>query len=202
MKSIKNRLRPFIKKCKTEIILVIIILIFPAVIGLLYHLPVGRIIEIESGDLLSFYGTAFGIFGSFITYRYSKKKQEKQREAENRPVFIVDVEKKSDIFNITITKQTDSLFTYFYLYDEFVSEKFFENFSATVIYNETDEKQAELHCDYNITMDPDIIDEKDGYPKYIQILCDDTDRYTWNCEFHKVNDCGRIYYYPRVIEIL
>ena len=49
-----------------------------------------------------------------------------------------------------------------------------------------------FHIEQREILDSDIIDEKDGYPKYIQILCEDTDRYTWNFEYHKINDCGKI----------
>lgn len=50
-------------------------------------------------------------------------------------------------------------------------------------------------------MDSDIIDT-DGYPKYIQLLCDDKDGNAWNGCYYKVKDCDKIYYYPRDFEII
>ena len=50
-------------------------------------------------------------------------------------------------------------------------------------------------------MDPDIID-RDGYPRYVQLICDDKEGNAWDCCYHKVKDCDKIYYYPRDFEII
>ena len=64
------------------------------------------------------------------------------------------------------------------------------------------EEQAEMTINrFNITMDPDIIDS-DGYPKYVQIQCEDKDSNSWNCCYYKIKNCEKVYYYPRDFEIL
>ena len=50
-------------------------------------------------------------------------------------------------------------------------------------------------------MDSEILD-KDGFPQYVQLLCDDIDGNSWNCCYYKVKDCDKVYYYPRDFEII
>ncbi|MCR4615692.1 MAG: hypothetical protein K5756_06040 [Clostridiales bacterium] len=51
------------------------------------------------------------------------------------------------------------------------------------------------------TMDSEILDS-DGFPKYVQLLCDDSDGNAWSCCYNKLHDCNNIYYYPGDIEII
>lgn len=51
-------------------------------------------------------------------------------------------------------------------------------------------------------MDDAIIDKTDGYPKYMQLLCDDVDKNEWKCEYIKIRDGRKICYYPDMIEII
>ncbi len=189
---------------KNTEILIPVMLIFPIIVGLFYALPLPRIIDIDSGDLLAYYGTVFGIMGSFFLYRSERKKEQMERQHEVKPIFTVQVktsEEFTDAFEIQIRKKSEKNFSYFYLYDEFVSEVVQNETLLRVSYNLTSQEVEKRGIDYNITVEDGILDE-DGYPKYIQLLCDDVDGNCWNCCFHKVKDLGNIYYYPDPFEIV
>ncbi len=178
-------------------------IVFPLIVGVLYALPVPRIIALDSGDLLAYYGTAFGIIGSFFVYRDEVKKKEKERTKELKPVFTVEVsliDKSLGLFKIDIGNYSDQPVSFLSFYDEFVETMAQKKYSFQVTYNKTIEEEN-IKPRFNITMDPDIIDS-DGYPKYVQLLCDDKDGNAWNCCYYKVKDCDRAYYYPRDIEII
>lgn len=196
-----TKIRRFLKRYKVIIILSAVIFVFPLVVGLIYYIPLPQIINIDSGDLISYYATVFGIFGSFVALLYEKQKAEQKRRSDNKPSFAVDVIKENDdVFWLKIKKISKKPLFYFYLYDKYVSQEFDENFVLKISYCKSVEDKATLGIDYNI--DYDIIDEKDGYPKYIQIMCDDVDKKTWDCCYHKVNNCGKIYYYPEEFLII
>lgn len=173
-----------------------------------YNIPFINGLNIETGALLEYYGTALGIIGSFVTYRYETKKKKMERNHELKPKLLVELEKSTklpDVFNVKIMELPDSTLSYFYLYDEFISVAMKKETLINLSYNKSIEEIKQIKTGkefYNITMDPDIIDDKDHFPKYVQILCDDTDNNTWNCCFDKVNDCGRIYYYPSNFELV
>lgn len=73
-----------------------------------------------------YYAKVFGILGSFFQYRQEKKNTEKERRRELRPAFVVELRKSKsypDVFELTITKKTENVFSHLYLYDNFVSNQ-------------------------------------------------------------------------------
>ena len=80
-----------LKKHKTEIIFCILLFLFPILVGLIYALPLPQVIKVESGDLLGYYATTFGILGSFYTYRQEKRKSHIEHLRELRPCLIVEI---------------------------------------------------------------------------------------------------------------
>ena len=202
----KNRkvLRKFLKNNKYLIVLFAVLFLFPLIIGLIYALPLPQIVAVESGDLLAYYGTAFGIIGSFITYRYEINKRKKERTKELKPTFIVEVKrvnKELNIFSIDIINRSQKMVTFLHFYDEFISSIIDDKYSFKTVFNKTIEETESISPDYNITMDPEILDA-DGFPKYVQLLCNDNDGNSWNCTYFKVRDCDKVYYYPRGFEII
>lgn len=188
-------------------VLVLFIGIFPLVVGVFYYLPLPRIISIDSGDLLSYYGVAFGILGSFITYRYETDRKEKERDRELKPIFGVELQRdKSGVFNLKIVKHSKREAFCIYLYDKYIQNTI-DKADLYITFNEDKEKVKSLKNVYgqdgyvNITLETDDMDD-DGYPKYIQILCDDVDGRTWNCVYQKAHDEGKKHYYTELIEIL
>lgn len=202
----KNRkvIKKFFKQNKSLFWILVILFFFPIVIGLIYALPLPQVVAVESGDLLAYYGTAFGILGSFATYRYEVNKNKKEKIKELKPVFIVDVKRtdtENNVFNVDIVNRSQQTLSFLHLYDEFVSALFEGHYSFKVTYNKTIEEVEDLKPDYNITMDSEIIDA-DGFPKYVQLLCDDSEGNAWNCCYYKIKDCNKVYYYPRDFEII
>lgn len=188
---------------KIVMIIVITVLIFPLLVGAIYALPLPQVIAVESGDLLAYYGTSLGILGSFITYQAERKRTDKERTQNMKPIFAVEVCKCQDVqglYNINITNLTEKPLSYLYLFDEFVSTAVSKKYSFKVMFCQTNANQIQ-DLDFNITTDPEIMDN-DDYPKYVQILCEDLDGHTWNCCYYKVKNGNQIYYYPREIEML
>lgn len=200
----KKKITAFFESNRTAVWIAIVLLVFPIIVGLIYALPLPQVIAVSSEDMLSFYGTAFGIFGSFILYRLEKKNEEKKRNKELKPIFSVEVElsdKEKGLFKININNLTQNKLTYLYLYDEFVSPQVEKHYSFQITFNKSKSEAKQLNPNFNITMDSDIID-KDGLPKYVQLLCDDIDGNMWNYCLVKVNNFGTIFYYPNEVEIV
>lgn len=193
-----------LKRNKCLIGVFVVLFIFPIIIGMIYAIPIPQIVAVNSGDLLAYYGTTFGIIGSFITYRHELNKSKKERINELKPTFIVEVKKvnkEENIFDIEITNRSQLTVTFLHLYDEFISTIINNKYSFRTTFNKTVEETKDIDLDHNITMDPEILDN-DGFPKYVQLLCDDSDGNSWNCCYYKVKDCNKVYYYPRDFEII
>ena len=202
-----NRVRNNIKRYlrKPFAILVLSMILIPAIIEGIYSLPIKHSFSIDASSLLSFCGIAVGIIGSFCLYRYEKKCEETKRQKELQPSFLAEViSNEYGIFNIRIRSLTQSVFTHLYLYDELWVEMVSKDMNVCVSFCKTKEDFQKLRhqgAKMNITVDEDII-QLDGYPKYIQLTCEDIDGNTWVCDFYKVNDCGKITYYQRIPEIV
>ena len=193
----------FKKKLKNNknFLIIAVLLLFPLVVGVIYALPLPQIIAVDVGDLLTYYGVAFGLLGSFLSYRLEKQKEEKEKNSKNRPVFIVKLEKTDVFFTLTIAKISNNTLSYLYLYDEFIADEVENQHKLQITFNLSVEEAKSKNINHNFTMDSEILD-KDGYPRYIQLTCDDEDGNNWNCYYEKVNDCGKVYYYPKEISIL
>ena len=206
-KKLENNIlkyRKFYKVYRNIIWFLVFIILFPLIVGFIYALPLPQIVAVEPGDLLAFYGTALGIFISFCTYRAEKKKEQKERQRKLKPKLIVKLSKMpnaTELFNLSIEKIGQQPLSYFQLYEQYISEelKHFQNF--IVSFNQTTENVDRLKPNYTFVLENGAIG-KDGYPNYIQILCEDIDGNMWNCCFYKIKDCDKIYYYPRDFEIL
>ena len=200
----KKLLKGFFKRNKHLVGLLVALFIFPIIIGLIYSIPIPQIVAVDSGDLLAYYGTSFGIIGSYITYRHELSKSKKERIKELTPTFIVEVElvnKEENIFEIGIINRSQQTVTFLHFYDEFISPIINDKYSFKTTFNKTIAEVKRIDLDYNITMDPEILDN-DGFPKYVQLLCEDRDGNSWNCCYYKVKDCDKVYYYPRDFEII
>lgn len=200
----KKLFKKYLNKNKRFVGLLVALLLFPIIIGLIYAIPIPQIVAVDSGDLLAYFGTAFGIIGSFMTYRHELRKSKKERIEELKPTFVVKVEKVNkevNLFDIEIINRSQQSVAFFYFYDEFISTIIKDKYSFKTTFNKTIEEIDGIDLDYNITVDPEILDN-DGFPKYVQLICDDSDGNSWNCCYFKVKDCDNIYYYPRDFEII
>lgn len=198
------KIKRWFKNNKKTVLLFGFVLILPLAIGGIYALPLPQIIAIDSGDLLAYYGTAFGIIVSFIVYRHEIKTKRKEKTQYLKPLFFVEVEPIDNtlgLFSVKINNHSEQPLSYLYFYDEFIEAHIQKQYLFRVAYNKTIEQTKTIKPEFNITIDSEIIDS-DGYPKYIQILCDDKEGNMWNCCYYKVKDCEKIYYYPRDFEIM
>ena len=186
------------------ILLFLAIFLFPIIIGAIYAMPLPQFVDVESGDLLAYYATTFGIIGSFITYQHKVRKSKKEKIKELKPTFVVEVDRvdeELDVFRVNIINLSQQSVTFLHFYDEFIATIVNDKYSLKTTFNKSIEEIESIDLDYNITMDSEIIDT-DGFPKYIQLLCNDSEGNFWNCCYYKVRDCNKVYYYPRDFEII
>lgn len=178
--------------------------VFPIVVGVIYGLPLPQIIAVDAGDLLAYYGVAFGLFGSFYKYSEDKRKDNKERLQAAVPAFYVSLRKNTEyhknVFNIEIELLKEQTISNVYLYDVFIkgilrgtSEDY--SIKQAVVFDFDKEYEQELQHFQYVTIDGVIL-EDDGYPKTIDILCDDAEGNTWVCEFHKKKDGETPVYRP------
>ena len=202
--KLKLILKKFRKGKASYVGFVVILIVFPLALRTIYCEQLAEKVAIEFGDLLAYYGTALGIFLSFVTYRMEERKKKKERDAKLEPFLSVELSKENDnskVFLLRITDHTERVLTSFYIYDEFLAETLSSGGDFRLSYNQSGEDAKKLNVAHNITVDSNIVD-KDGFPKYIQICCDDIYNDMWNCIYSKTNDCGRIHYYLRSREIV
>ena len=84
IKSFFIKAKRSIKWYKTSILLFIALLLFPLAIGLFYKIPI-NFVDIEIGDLLSFYAVALGLFATYLTYRETENINSLARQESLRP---------------------------------------------------------------------------------------------------------------------
>lgn len=192
-----HKFKRFFSKFKIVILSVVIFIIFPAILSIIYKKIYFRTPPLDSGDVLSYFATTFGIFGSFVTFYLTDKKEKETRNAEIKPKITVDLEKEDEkVFKLTVYNCLQTPARNVFLYDEILDSKIEKYTTVYVTYNMPNDefnkyKEKYKNCQ-NITLDEDIIEN--GYPKYILIDCDDVDGRMWQCEFNKiVNGCQIAY---------
>ena len=177
---------------KTIIVSIILVLVFPILIGLIYSFNTKQYINVSSSDLLGYYSTVFGIFVSLYTFYFTyrldeekrehekkekeeqekKEKEEKEcRDRENsKPHLVIELvkEKSNNIFTLKIDGCEKNKFSNIYIYDVLL------NYLWT-----------KPHCEYKICFEQPksehikYIDDcyeglnDEGYPIAIYIVCED-----------------------------
>lgn len=197
LKKIHNIKRSF-RKNKVFIKLVVAILIFPLIIGLFYEINGPSAIPIEPEGLLSFYGTAFGIFASFVTFVLERRKKKEERNLEIKPNFLIELEKMDkDVFKLIINNFSENGIKQVFVYDEFLCSHINNKTEINISYLKSKSELNNIKLEYdkikNITVDKDIIDI-DGYPKYIVVDSEDIDNRMWSSEFRKIKNGEEIFY--------
>lgn len=184
-----HKFKRFFSKFKIVILSVVIFIIFPAILSIIYKKIYFRTPPLDSGDVLSYFATTFGIFGSFVTFYLTDKKEKETRNAEIKPKFTVDLKKEDEkVFKLTVYNCLQTPARNVFLYDEILDSKIEKYTTVYVTYNMPNDefnkyKEKYKNCQ-NIILDEDIIEN--GYPKYILIDCDDVDGRMWQCEFNKI----------------
>lgn len=192
-----HKFKRFFSKFKIVILSVVIFIIFPAILSIIYKKIYFRTPPLDSGDVLSYFATTFGIFGSFVTFYLTDKKEKETRNAEIKPKITVDLKKEDEkVFKLTVYNCLQTPARNVFLYDEILDSKIEKYTTVYVTYNMPNDefnkyKEKYKNCQ-NITIDEDIIEN--GYPKYILIDCDDVDGRMWQCEFNKIVNGSQIAY--------
>ena len=109
------KLKRFLKWHRFTILLFAALLAFPVIIGLLYRIPI-KFIDVEVGDLLSFYAVALGLFATYLTYRKSEDQKSLEKQNSLRPRIELVIELNNEEFstkvNIVNTTNNDYLVNY------------------------------------------------------------------------------------------
>ena len=161
-----DKLKRWINYQKTPIRLLVVLLLFPVAVGLIYKIPIA-LVDIDIGDLLSFYAVALGLFASYLTYRETEDRKVLARQESLMPKIELSLEFDDDEmktkFCINNTTGNDYVIDYIeYEYYE-AEEKRYLNAR----------KQLEF-----------VIDSwAEEYPKDIYIGIKDTDGHEWGVGF-------------------
>ena len=198
------KLKKHYKHHKAEYFVSIVLLTIPLALKWIYISLDEKSIVFQPSDILTYFGVAVGMFGSFVVYREEKAKEKKEREDRLRPDFGVHLElvdPEEEIFKLTILLYSESVLRSVYLYDNYCSDRISDQEAFFITYSGAREKAYQGKPLYNISCDDNILD-KDGWPHYIQINCDDTERQMWDCIFRKCSDGEHIYYTPSSFSII
>lgn len=190
-------MRKFFRRLKSDnnLKLLCAILVFPLIIGIIYSLPCKQIIAIDSGNLLSFYGTALGISASYYMYIDTKRKEKQKEIIRKTPKLHIAVDKvNANVFKIGVYNLVETCIMDIYLYNENADEDLDDGKTFEVAFNLSIDEEKRIKPQYNITDYEDIID-RDGYPKFVQIGCCDEDGNRWGLTYDKwVRDNDIVYY--------
>lgn len=108
-----KKIKKIIRKNRIAIIFFLAILIFPIFVKLACLIPCLKEIGIASDECLAFYGTAFGIFASFYTYRAEKRKSELQHRRDLMPKISIELQQRRtqrELFDLSIYISEDRPF--------------------------------------------------------------------------------------------
>ena len=199
----KGKLRRLIRSHKKELFLFVLLLIFPLVVGMIYAIPIPQIVMVEAGDLLSFYGVAFGLIGSFVVYSDKKRKEIESRCRELQPKLRTElrlVDEEDGIFEMTVYNDTPQPLQTIFLYDCYAQMNLQCKEIFYVAFQGVREKEYNNKRLFDIDIGEQNLDA-DGYPKYIQICCDDAEKRMWNCIFDLRRSGNDRFYYPSTFSI-
>lgn len=178
-KKKKPKTKIFLKKLKREIeyqktaiFILIIFLLFPIIIGLIYKIPV-TFVDIEIGDLLSFYAVTLGLFSTYLIHRKSEEKEALIKQEYLRPRLELTIELDNNTFQLK-----------FYIFNTTEND-------YVINYIECDNGEYENEKRYYLnakTQKQLTINTKDkNYPESVVIGIKDENRHEWLIGFEHQN---------------
>ena len=177
-------------KYKTQLLVAILLLLFPFLVYLLCKIPI-KIISLKASELLQFYGISLGIFGSFISYYAEKRKGEIEHDNKLKPYISVELKAKDDgYFDITLTNLKRAILIYIFLYDITLDSTLPSTKKYNVNFYPDNEKCGAIDLS---GYDSGLIDF-DGYPKYILLSCNDEENRMWQGEYIKLSSGNNVVY--------
>lgn len=133
-----NKIKAKYRKNRRTIFIAIFLIIFPIILGLIYKIPI-HFIDVEIGELLSFYGVALGLFVTYITYIEDKRQKDKEKQSALRPQIELILELDNDEFcmNMQLQNRTNNDYSIRYIghdyYEKDVKYALNANDSITVV---------------------------------------------------------------------
>ena len=150
MSSKSHNYKKFFRKYKVIIIFWLFFLIFPLLLYMIYRLIYCCYPPFEAGVLLSYYGTTFGIFGSFVTFYLTDKKEKETRNAEIKPKITVDLEKEDEkVFKLTVYNCLQTPARNVFLYDEILDSKIENGYPKYILIDCDDVDGRMWQCEFN-----------------------------------------------------
>lgn len=190
-------MRLFIKKRIAFILSLLLLVLFPVLIGLVYKADFFKNIGLTISDVLSFYGVALGIFLSFWKYSEDKSRQKKEHEDAVRPKILISAVNKTSRIDFEIFNQGSLPLSSIYFNGEFICNNLGANkskpVSALIPDNDYGNDDFEIPC---IWLSANDIKSGENYPKSIHICCDDHEGTSWECTFNRYGDDEMARYCP------
>ncbi len=198
-------------RTKNYLRVLIAIIVFPLIVGAIYALPFPQVIAVDCDDLLSFYGTAGGILSSIWIYIDEKAHQKKEKESKNRPNLYVTLDKdiSKDKFTLTIHNLSDCPVRNTYLYEKYLFNILSGNgkMSKNIeIIDSRNKISSDLNADMIIDIKSDVFNDfemdNEGYPKFIDLYCEDSDGEFWLCVYKHMSEKENSFYSLYSIELI
>lgn len=199
------------RRTKNYFKVLIAIIVFPLFVGWIYTWPFSQIIDVDCGDLLSFYGTAAGILSSVWIYLDEKARQKKEKESLRRPNLYVTLDKdiSKDKFTLTIHNLSDCPVRNTYLYEKYLFDilsgngKMSKNIEIIDSRNKTSsDRSADVIIDIKSDVFNDFEMDNKGYPKFIDLYCEDSDGEFWLCVYKHMSEKENSFYSLYSIELI
>ena len=124
IKSFFVKMKRAVQWYKTPILVLVALIIFPLIVGLFYKIPIA-FIDIEIGDLLSFYAVAIGLFATYLTYRETENKNSLARQEALRPKieFSLDLDNDEMESKVRIYNSTDNDYVIVYIGHDYYEDE-------------------------------------------------------------------------------
>lgn len=118
-----NKIKLRYRKNRRTIFTAISLIIFPIIVGLIYKIPI-HFIDVEIGEILSFYAVALGLFSSYLTYVEDKRQKEEAKQSALRPKIELSLELDNDeiCMNIQLQNRTNNDYTIQYIGHDYFEE--------------------------------------------------------------------------------
>ncbi len=174
------------------------IIIFPFLLmGVVSLFNLWKTSTLYIGNLLTYYGTAFGIFGSFVTYKKEERRKQVERDSEVKPNILVKVKKNSNgnnSINILLEKLSTKPLINIFIFDVYISNTFKSNEELKEKFVISNEQLFHNNC--CVETNEDIIDAN-GNLKEVQVYCEDVDGHFWSLNYTLIPNCDKkdVFYY-------
>ena len=177
---------------KKEFKCAVILFLFPLLVGVFYSLPLPQYIAVDCGDLLSYYATAFGLFGSIYIFLQENKNRKKEHESQLAPALHVSLRKEQDVYKLRIAFLKEQTLSEVILYDQMLCEKVSgkQIIEKMIYFGKKGSIGKGNSVDFVFSDSGLFAEDEKLYPDYIQIVCCDVEHNCWVCDFRRIKFDG------------